>query len=79
MDDLVDYMLPGIYPVTLKVTDQSNNQTTLNFNVTVIDNKGPRITLKTNILKLNYQAQITQDDLKSLILAVEEQHRYINI
>lgn len=72
IDDRVDYMIPGIYPVSLHVADQSNNQTTLNLNVTIIDNEAPRIILKTNTLNIDYQAQVTIEYLKSLILAVED-------
>ncbi|QVK16776.1 DUF5011 domain-containing protein [Mycoplasmatota bacterium] len=39
--DNVDYDTPGIYPVTVKLVDESNNETTQTFNVTVEDTTAP--------------------------------------
>ena len=71
-DNLVLYQIPGIYPATLKVKDQSNNETVLNFNVTIIDQEGPKIILKTNRITLPYQYVLTDEELMDYIVIIED-------
>ena len=41
VEDNVDYDTPGTYTVTVKVVDESDNETSLTFNVIVVDTTGP--------------------------------------
>src|SRR5690554_7962547 len=71
-DNLVLYHIPGVYPAMLKVKDHSNNETVLNFNVTIIDQEGPKIILKTNRITLPYQYVLTDEELMDYIVIIED-------
>lgn len=78
-DTKVNYRVPGIYPVVLKVFDQSNNQTTVNTTITIEDNESPKIILKTNSITVDYQEQLLESTLRDLILAVNDNVDTFNV
>jgi hypothetical protein len=67
-EDMVDYITPGIYSVTVKVTDDSENQTIQTFNVTVQDTVYPKVSLNPSIDTLQqgstyYDYGVSVDDI----------------
>lgn len=69
-DRLVNYALPGVYPITIYAKDQSDNQAYVTVNLTITDQDAPKIILKTNQLDVGYQSILTEDDFRALILSV---------
>jgi hypothetical protein len=75
----VDFHRLGTYPFSLTACDQSGNQNTFHFELSIIDQTPPVITLKQSPQKINVYEDVTHTLLKSFIIHVEDNYDDLTI
>lgn len=78
-DGLVDYTKPGTYSVSLKVTDQSGNQSMIQTYVYIKDMTAPILRLKITEITIDYQEELSLEQLKSYIFEVGDDITALNL
>lgn len=78
-DNSVDYTRPGTYSVSLKVTDQSGNQSMIQTYVYIKDMTAPILRLKITEIAVDYQEQLSLEQLKSYIFEVGDDITPLNV
>jgi hypothetical protein len=73
-DHLVNYSKLGTYLINVKATDQSGNVTSINFELTIIDNIAPHIKLKASPKPIPVHQEITHEFLLSYVLFVSDNY-----
>ncbi|TNF08852.1 MAG: hypothetical protein EP317_02175 [Bacillota bacterium] len=76
---LVDFTNIGTYPISLTAKDQSGNEQTFHFDLSIIDTTPPIITLKSQPEPIKVFQEITSELLLSYVLSVTDNYDTLTI
>ena len=73
-DYLVDYERLGSYPIWVKATDKSGNQTTIMESLTIVDKEAPSMLVSNRPKIIDVNTEITRELLISFLLHVDDNY-----
>jgi hypothetical protein len=76
---LVDFTKTGTYPFSISAKDQSDNENTFHYELTILDVTPPTITLKSHPTPIKVFQEVTSELLLSYIMSVDDDYDELTI